>query len=47
MVLALNYNKFTIAPDKACISDIKDNNLHTFNNSKELKLEILQVLENE
>jgi glycosyltransferase involved in cell wall biosynthesis len=44
VVLALNYNKLTIAPNKGCISEIDNNNLVRFDNSEQLKGEILKVL---
>lgn len=44
VVLALNYNKYTIAPNKACIGEIEDSNLHLYNSDSELSDEILKVL---
>ncbi len=44
VILALNYKKQSIAPKKACISEIEDDNLKTFETQEELKEIIIEEI---
>lgn len=44
VILSLNYKKYTIAPNKACIGEIKNKYLHLFDDEKQLKNEINKVI---